>query len=122
MRFAILNRDNFTCQYCGRRSPEAILEIDHVHPRCEGGSDDPSNLKTACFNCNRGKATQLISVPLLNKRFDLSADNILVLLALEDAHASAVVDELTEETFGSCDHFAEMEVAAWLEEEYARGS
>lgn len=36
--------------------PDIVLEIDHVVPRSKGGTDDPSNLVTACLDCNRGKA------------------------------------------------------------------
>lgn len=61
LRFRILNRDNFTCSYCGRRAPDVRLEVDHVHPRSKGGSDHPSNLKTACFDCNRGKGKHSLS-------------------------------------------------------------
>jgi hypothetical protein len=32
-----------------------VLEIDHVVPLCGGGSDDPINLVTSCWECNRGK-------------------------------------------------------------------
>jgi hypothetical protein len=32
-----------------------VLEIDHVVPRVQGGDDDPANLVTSCFDCNRGK-------------------------------------------------------------------
>lgn len=53
-RFEILKRDEFTCQYCGRRGGE--LEVDHVIPLCEGGTNEPENLKAACFECNRGKS------------------------------------------------------------------
>lgn len=52
-RFNVLKRDNFTCQYCGRTGGR--LEVDHVKPVCQGGSDEMENLKTACFECNRGK-------------------------------------------------------------------
>lgn len=55
LRFAILQRDNFTCRYCGRSAPDVVLEVDHVDPRVAGGSNDPANLVTACFQCNRGK-------------------------------------------------------------------
>lgn len=56
LRFEVFKRDNFTCQYCGAKPPDTVLEVDHVHPRCEGGADSMENLKTACWNCNRGKA------------------------------------------------------------------
>lgn len=56
LRFEVFKRDRFTCQYCGKRPPEVMLEADHIHPRCEGGTDDLENLTTACVPCNRGKA------------------------------------------------------------------
>lgn len=55
LRFEIFKRDKFTCVYCGA-TPPALLEIDHIEPRAGGGSDDPSNLVTACKDCNLGKS------------------------------------------------------------------
>ena len=41
-----------------------MLEIDHVHPVAEGGTNDMDNLVTACWDCNRGKGARLLtSVP-----------------------------------------------------------
>lgn len=54
-RFTILKRDNFTCRYCGRKTPEVILEIDHIVPVSKGGTNDLNNLITSCRDCNRGK-------------------------------------------------------------------
>jgi hypothetical protein len=59
-RFEVFKRDGFTCRYCGRESPEVILEIDHILALANGGSDDPINLATSCWDCNRGKG----AVPL----------------------------------------------------------
>lgn len=56
VRFEVFKRDLFTCQYCGKRPPDVVLEADHVHPRCDGGSDEMDNLTTSCWDCNRGKA------------------------------------------------------------------
>jgi len=71
-RFDVFKRDDFTCQYCGRKSPEVILEVDHITPRSKGGSDDIGNLITSCRECNRGKSNiRLISeipTPDPNKR------------------------------------------------------
>lgn len=55
-RFEILKRDNFTCQYCGRKAPDVTLECDHIHPVSRGGSDDFDNLIAACWECNSGKS------------------------------------------------------------------
>lgn len=50
LRLAILARDNFQCVYCGAQDN---LQLDHLRPRSKGGSNDPSNLVTACASCNR---------------------------------------------------------------------
>jgi hypothetical protein len=64
IRFDVLQRDLFTCRYCGGKSPEAMLEVDHVVPLSNGGRDDMANLVTACYECNRGKGARLlISIP-----------------------------------------------------------
>ncbi len=56
LRFSIFRRDGFTCGYCGRRPPEAVLVIDHVVPVIKGGTNDEENLVTSCFDCNAGKS------------------------------------------------------------------
>jgi hypothetical protein len=56
VRFDIFKRDLFVCQYCGRKPPAVVLEVDHVIPVSGGGSSDEHNLLTSCFDCNRGKA------------------------------------------------------------------
>lgn len=60
-RFEVFKRDEFTCQYCGRKSPDVVLEADHIVPVCEGGSDDVINLRTSCWECNHGKAGKPLS-------------------------------------------------------------
>lgn len=54
-RFEVFKRDEFQCRYCGRRSPEVVLQVDHIVPVVEGGDDDPLNLVTSCWECNSGK-------------------------------------------------------------------
>lgn len=66
LRFQILKRDNFRCQYCGRGAKEgATLEIDHKIPRSEGGTSKEDNLITSCKECNRGKGTSSEASPAL---------------------------------------------------------
>jgi len=55
LRWEVLKRDKYVCQYCGACGPNVELEVDHVIPVSRGGTDDIDNLKTACFKCNRGK-------------------------------------------------------------------
>lgn len=63
-RFEIFKRDGFVCQYCGRKPPEAVLEVDHIFPYSKGGTDKETNLITSCFDCNRGKRdSELSDIP-----------------------------------------------------------
>ncbi len=52
----ILERDRYTCQYCGYRGEH--LTIDHVIPRSRGGGDTWENLVTACVRCNIKKGNR----------------------------------------------------------------
>ncbi len=52
-REEIFRRDNYICQYCGRRVSHPT--IDHVVPRRLGGQDTWDNLVTACAACNARK-------------------------------------------------------------------
>jgi hypothetical protein len=63
-RFKILERDKFTCQYCGRKAPEVVLHIDHIQPIAQQGKSDDNNLITACQDCNLGKKDRLIEFDL----------------------------------------------------------
>ena len=64
-RKAVLARDAYTCQYCGREA--GSLTVDHVIPRSRGGSSHWDNIVAACAPCNRKKGNQLpteASMPL----------------------------------------------------------
>ena len=61
IRFEVFKRDKFVCQYCGRMAPDVILEVDHIVPVAEGGTNDLLNLITSCRDCNRGKGKTTIS-------------------------------------------------------------
>ena len=61
MRFEIFQRDDFTCKYCGKRTPDGVkLEVDHIVPVSKGGKDIFENLVTACSICNLGKTDKSI--------------------------------------------------------------
>lgn len=55
-RRAVLTRDRETCQYCGAQPGRALLTIDHVTPRAQGGTTTWENVVAACAECNRRKA------------------------------------------------------------------
>lgn len=55
LRWAVWERDNYTCHYCGSRRR---LTIDHVIPECRGGLTVARNLVTACASCNGHKGSR----------------------------------------------------------------
>lgn len=61
VRFEVLKRDKFTCQYCGAAAPEIVLHIDHINPVANEGDNDITNLITSCEGCNLGKSDRLLS-------------------------------------------------------------
>lgn len=60
LRFEIFKRDSFKCQYCGRSSPDVILQVDHINPVKRGGKNDILNLITSCSDCNSGKGARCL--------------------------------------------------------------
>lgn len=59
IRYQIMKRDRFTCQICGRKSPEVKLHVDHIKPVSKGGTlggEKYNNLRTLCDLCNVGKS------------------------------------------------------------------
>lgn len=55
LRYRILTRAKGRCEACGISSDERALEIDHIIPKNNGGSDDESNLQALCYKCNAQK-------------------------------------------------------------------
>lgn len=60
IRFLVLKRDSFQCQYCGRKAPDVELHIDHKVPWSIVKEHKIDNLVTACVDCNLGKSDKLI--------------------------------------------------------------
>lgn len=56
IRFEVFKRDSFTCQYCGSKAPNVVLNVDHIAPVSKGGGNEMLNLITSCFSCNSGKS------------------------------------------------------------------
>jgi 5-methylcytosine-specific restriction endonuclease McrA len=51
-RWAIFERDNFTCRHCGSRRN---LSVDHIIPESKGGELTMENCQTLCKKCNSKK-------------------------------------------------------------------
>jgi len=75
LRQLVLDRESYTCQYCGAKANPAnydlnnwrgidwvkydakdtVLEIDHVIPYSKGGKTVANNLIVSCHACNQNK-------------------------------------------------------------------
>lgn len=54
-RYEVLKRAKFRCELCDISVDEKALEVDHIHPRNLGGSDELHNLQALCYSCNATK-------------------------------------------------------------------
>jgi hypothetical protein len=71
LRFEIFKRDGNRCKICGRTPPDVTLHVDHVVPVALGGSDEPTNLRALCSDCNGGKSSVPADAALVE---DVAAD------------------------------------------------
>lgn len=111
-RFEVFRRDDFTCQYCGAKPPEAELRPDHVLPRALGGDDKPSNLVTACHDCNAGKSSIAPDSPLVEG-----------ISAKAAAYAAGMVDKMTKvrASFEALEDYDYLFLEAWNQWEDGAG-
>lgn len=109
LRYEILRRDQHTCRYCGAAAPDVPLRVDHVVPVALGGTDEPTNLVTACQDCNSGKSSA-------------SADHTLVADVADDAlrWAAAMQQAATDAAArqGERDRYRSTFQSAWNEWTY----
>lgn len=92
-RLAIYIRDGFQCAYCGcalRNADPRNVTLDHLQPRCEGGTNHESNLITACRSCNSARGAK----PWQEYATGGAVERIerLVLEALNMGFAQAILD------------------------------
>ncbi len=56
LRFEVLERDAFRCRSCGVSAGAGRrLQVHHIRPVKQNGTNDPSNLETLCDACHAGK-------------------------------------------------------------------
>lgn len=67
---AVMERDNFTCCYTGKKLPQSKLNIDHYVPKSKGGTDSWTNLVTCSKEINSKKGDKMaheVGLSLLKK-------------------------------------------------------
>ena len=66
---AILNRDCYTCQLCGKK--HIRLEVHHIIYRSNGGTNDENNLITLCENCHSNVHDEKLIINKKPKKLNL---------------------------------------------------
>jgi len=75
-RAYVLDRNGYTCQMCGAAAGDTDpihpnrkirLQIGHIVDKTMGGTDEPSNLRALCSNCNEGASNATLMRPDLKK-------------------------------------------------------
>lgn len=60
-RFAVIQRDGFSCYLCDRNLELKEIQLDHIVPFAQGGKHTMENIAVVCSNCNLAKGKKLIS-------------------------------------------------------------
>lgn len=55
LRFEVLREAGNRCELCGVSSAVKQIDVDHIVPRAQGGSNDKTNLQALCRTCNAQK-------------------------------------------------------------------
>ena len=87
IRAYAMARDGYRCQHCGSGKD---LQVHHIIPRSQGGSDRPGNLVTLCRRCHHGHHN---GKPLMLS----PRDGFLGFSSMSDMNAmrGAILDRLT---------------------------
>ncbi|MDP2281606.1 MAG: RNA-guided endonuclease IscB [Methylotenera sp.] len=85
VREYLLEKFNHTCAYCDAK--DTPLQIEHIDPKVNGGSNRISNLTLACGPCNLRKAAQDINTFLKKEPVRLAKILAQVKKPLKDAAA-----------------------------------
>jgi 5-methylcytosine-specific restriction endonuclease McrA len=88
-RRGVLARDRETCQYCGAQPGRALLTLDHVVPRAQGGRSEWENVVSACASCNHrkgGRTPEQAGMALLARPRQPSYAALVLLGELEQHH------------------------------------
>ena len=85
LREYLLEKWQRTCAYCGAQ--KVPLEIEHIVPRSQGGSNRASNLTLACVPCNQKKGCQSVDTFLARDPKRLARIQAQAKAPLKDAAA-----------------------------------
>jgi 5-methylcytosine-specific restriction endonuclease McrA len=55
IRLKVYNKYGGRCAYCGREIELKDMQVDHIVPKRQGGTDDIANYNPSCRRCNHYK-------------------------------------------------------------------
>lgn len=58
-RQSLLSDGGWKCYWCQKPLTLRSMTIEHLVPKSRGGTNDPSNLATACDGCNGFRANRV---------------------------------------------------------------
>ena len=93
----LLNKYNYTCVYCNIKNTRAKttrLEVDHVMPRADKGSNRISNLVIACAKCNQAKNNIPVEDFVKNKVKLACIKSQLLALLVDATYVNVIVPKL----------------------------
>lgn len=102
LRRQILERNGYTCQVCGAGASEdsgcepgkrCRLQIDHVIPISQGGTDEEHNLRAVCVYYNKDKAN-------LKQPTSRDAINVMALIRRQQRNVQQEVYDFLAKKFG----------------------
>lgn len=85
VREYLLEKWHRTCAYCGKK--DVPLQVEHIQPKANGGSNRVSNLTLACQPCNQKKGSRPIAEFLKDKPDHLKKIQAQARAPLKDAAA-----------------------------------
>lgn len=72
LRREIWRNANSKCQNCG--SVHA-LQVDHIRPVAQGGSNEPANLRLLCRSCNQRAGINRLGIETMDRFIDKASDD-----------------------------------------------
>jgi hypothetical protein len=73
-RLFVLNKYDKHCGYCGCELDLRSMQVDHIIPKCNGGTNQVENLMPSCRRCNhykRGGGVEYLRYLLLSMKSKL---------------------------------------------------
>ena len=60
-RHRLYGEQEGVCAGCGTHFPFRVMDVDHILPRSQGGTDHADNLQMLCSGCNRSKGSKTMA-------------------------------------------------------------